>query len=306
MLTSLQRYADDLASSAEGSNQPAYGSALTYYARAHATAKLTDTLSLLTSCCLLHSAAYPAQPLLDPYLASLLTQDRTALHTLTRDDPSAATLLAKALSGYATTRHFYDLRDQNTTASPSTSSLPPLARKRAAAASLLAALESAADCIRGGLYDPAVDSAVPTSCLLALLGETLPLLGLPQRMWTKPQIFTLLRIVEDFATAPQRLRGEADGLLRASVGSFRGVGMGKGKERDLGGSSWDLLASSTLPVQTGGNGKAPVEGAKGWDWRSGLDGLGGGVEVRAQEVVMLVRVALVQEVARGWGGGLGW
>lgn len=310
--------------------QPAYGSALIYYARAHAVSKLKDLLSLLTSCCLLHSAAYPFATDLDTQLASLLSKDRLSLVGLAREDPDAASLLAKSLSGYATVRRFYNLRDQDLTPD-ATTTLRPLDRKREAAKALVAVTESAADCIRGGLYDPAVESVIAVDCVLALLAESLPLLGQPNRLFAKDQVFALLRVVEDFATAPSRIRENAESLMLASVSAYRdhddgmvAAAGGAGnklkkskqslKQSAFGGSSYDLLASSIMPggaaqQKMKGDGKGPQNSGpiqRSWDWRRGLDGLGGGVDAGGKEVLGLLRMALAQEVARGWSGLVSW
>ncbi|KAI7341942.1 hypothetical protein KC354_g16740 [Hortaea werneckii] len=327
-----ERYADNLAFAEEGV-QPAYGSALIYYARAHAVTKLKDLLTLLTSCCLLHSAAYPFATDLDTQLASLLSKDRLSLVGLAREDPDAASLLAKSLSGYATVRRFYYLRDQDL-APDATTTLRPLERKREAAKALVAVTESAADCIRGGLYDPAVESVIAVDCVLALLAESLPLLGQPKRVFTKEQVFGLLRVVEDFATAPSRIRENAESLMLAAVSAYRdhddGVVAGAGgagnklkksrqtlKQSAFGGSSYDLLASSIMPggaqqQKTKGDGSKGAQNStaspiqRSWDWRRGLDGLGGGVDAGGKEVLGLLRMALAQEVARGWSGQVSW
>ena len=131
----FQRYADAISTQ----SPPPYGSALIYYARAHATTQLKQTLSLLISACLLQSAAMPPQASLDPQLTALLSKDRAALVSLSKVDVEAASLLSRHLSGYATLRRFYELRDQDV-ADPASSStatlkskLGPLERKREAA-----------------------------------------------------------------------------------------------------------------------------------------------------------------------------
>lgn len=243
---------------------------------------------------------------MDQQLASLLTKDRPGFVRLARSDPKAATLLSSNFSGYATLRKFYDLRDQDVSQSPSsnTSHLRPLERKREAAKALMAVIESAADCIRGGLFDPEVESAIPADALLVLLGETLPLLSTEQRIFSKNDVYTLLRIVEDFSTAPARIRDRAEDLFRASGSSYRGGGGTdslKKSKSDLStgsGSSYDMLASSVMALSQE-HGK--VQTARGWDWRKGLDGAGG-ASVGSKEVLAVLRLALSQEVARGMTG----
>jgi hypothetical protein len=292
-----QRYADSLADSPQ-----AYGLALTFYARAHAAPKLKDLLSLLTSLSLIQSAAVPSYNELDQQLASLLSKDRPEIVRLARSDPKAATLLSSNFSGYATLRKFYDLRDQDVTSSGAgtTQHLRPLERKREAAKALMAIIESASDCIRGGLFDPEIESAIPADALLILLGETLPLLSIEQRIFTKANIFALLRIVEDFSTAPARIRERAEDLFQASGNAYRGGGLESMKKSrsDLSASSYDMLASSYL-AQSQEKSKAGAQIPRGWDWRKGLDGAGG-TSVSSKEVLAVLRLALSQEVAKSF------
>nr|POE79858.1 nucleoporin nup85 [Quercus suber] len=310
-----ERYADGLATI----SNPSYGSALIYYARAHATAKLHSTLALLTSLCLLHSAAVPDASTMDAQLTSLLSQGRAALVRLSRVDSEAATMLASHISGYASLRRFYELRDQDVVAATEARvAYRPLERKRQAGTALVQVLASAADCIHGGLYDPSVESVVSVDGVLALLGEALPLLGQPTRIFTREQVFTLLRIVEDFATAPGRIRARAEDLLHAAVKAYREPSVStsgllkkshsdaSSRQGGLGGSSWDLLAESVLvqSMESGRSGKGG-EVQRAWDWRRGLDGLGGQT-VGAHQVLLLLRMSLAQEVARGWSGALNW
>ncbi|GIZ42068.1 hypothetical protein CKM354_000534800 [Cercospora kikuchii] len=303
-----ERYADNLAE-----NTQSYGPALIYYARAHAKDKLKDTVSLLTSLSLLHSTAMPTSKNMDAKLSSLLSKNRTALTDLGHSDMEAAELLASHLSGYATLRKFYDLRDQDILAT-SERPLHGLERRRHAAASLFAVLRSAADCIPGGLFDPEAETIIPVEGLLALFGEALPFLGQDKRIFTQQQIFSLLAILEDFVAAPGRIRENSESLLSASLGAYRdevNTGTGpfgkKGKAKRNGkedltksvGSSWELLAESVA--------LDPKKGekiARAWDWRQGI--VQGGIEGKEEEVVKLVREGLVREVASGWGGQINW
>jgi hypothetical protein len=181
-----ERYADNLAKTSQD-----YGSALIYYARAHASQKLHSTIDLLISLCLVQSAAFPPQAIIDPQLDALLNDQHATLHQVARQDSGAAHLLASQLSGYATLRRFYDLRDadssndttvsevehdeETTARRPAT--LRPLARKREAARALMAVVESSAESIRGGLYDAEMQSVVQVDALMALLCEALPLMN---------------------------------------------------------------------------------------------------------------------------------
>lgn len=302
-----ERFADNLA----GRNED-YGAALIYYARAQASSKLKETIVLLTSLSLLHSAAMPVQALLDAKLRGLISEDRHSLKELAKTDLEAATLLSSHLSGYATLRKFYDLRDQDVYIGQGTKVRQPLkslTRRRAAANALFAVLKSAADCLTGGLYDPEVESVVPPDGILALCGEALPLLGSEDRVLTEQQVFGLLAIVEDFVASPSRIKENADSLLRASLtaykdGSSTASGVLKKSRSDLSASSWDMIASQSMMVHSQSSGKhSKIQRA--WDWRKGLIGMGG-AEADANAVVKLVREALVREVAAGWGGKLNW
>lgn len=141
--------------------------------------------------CLVQSAAFPPATTVDAQLDALLNDQHATLHQIARADVTAAQLLASKLSGYATLRRFYDLRDavaQKDGSEPEVeddgetdvrkpSSLRPLARKREAARALMAVIESAADSIRGGLYDAETQSVVQVDALMALLCESLPLMN---------------------------------------------------------------------------------------------------------------------------------
>ena len=93
---------------------------------------------------------------------------------MAEDDAEAAELLQFHLGGYATLRKFYDLRDEEVNLQEGQKpSLRIIARRKAAAAALLAVVASAADSIRGGLYDKTKETVVQVDGLLALLGEAM-------------------------------------------------------------------------------------------------------------------------------------
>ena len=83
-------------------------------------------------------------------------------------------MLHTHLTGYATLRKFYDLRDEEVNLEQGQKPrLRAIARKTAAATALLAVINSAADSIHGGLYDEDRGSIVQVDGLLALLGEAM-------------------------------------------------------------------------------------------------------------------------------------
>ena len=89
-------------------------------------------------------------------------------------DPKAAEMLHTYLTGYATLRKFYDLRDEEVNGEKDQNPRAKgKARKTAAATALLAVINSAADNIQGGLFDENRGSVVQVDGLLSLLGEAL-------------------------------------------------------------------------------------------------------------------------------------
>ena len=103
-----------------------------------------------------------------------MSEPADSLATIADLDAEAAVLLQQYLGGYATLRKFYDLRDEEVNLKKGQKpSLRPIARKKAAAASLLTVIASAADNIQGSLYDETQSAIVQVDGLLALLGEAM-------------------------------------------------------------------------------------------------------------------------------------
>lgn len=128
----------------------------------------------MVSLSVVQSLAFPPLSSLDHNLKALITWPKESLDQLAQLDEEAAAILHTYLTGYATLRNFYDLRDeevrQGESGAPSST---PVARKKTAVAALLAVINSAADSIHGGLYDEHRGSVVQVDGLLALLGEAL-------------------------------------------------------------------------------------------------------------------------------------
>lgn len=143
--------------------------ALLYYARARNVKKVKDVLEMLMSHCLVQSISFPSAALWDERLGQILLQPSETLGLISQVDPAAAEILATNMSGYATLRKFYDLRDEEVNQRPT---LRTSARKKAAAASLLSVIASSANNIEGGLYD-GNSAVVPVNCLMVLLGEAM-------------------------------------------------------------------------------------------------------------------------------------
>lgn len=104
----------------------------------------------------------------------MIFEPERSLNQLAQVDPKAAELLHTHLTGYASLRRFYDLRDEEVTLKGSQKpKLRIIARKDAAANALVAVINSAADSIHGGLYDGDRGAVVQVDGLLALLGESM-------------------------------------------------------------------------------------------------------------------------------------
>lgn len=135
---------------------------------------MKDVLDLLVSLSVVQSLAFPPLPSLDHNLKALISWPKESLDQLAELDGEAAAILHTYLTGYATLRNFYDLRDEEVhLGEGETPNSTPLARKKAAVVALLAVINSAADSIHGGLYDEHRGSVVQVDGLLALLGEAL-------------------------------------------------------------------------------------------------------------------------------------
>ena len=122
------------------------------------------------------------------------------LGTVAFHDQEAASMLHLYLTGYATLRKFYDLRDEEYNCEEGEKPrLRPLARKRAAAATLIAVIKSASDSIYGGLYDESRDSVIHVDGLLALLGEAVIFVN---RMYPFPSQCRALSFLEKSVVKP--------------------------------------------------------------------------------------------------------
>ncbi|KEQ77516.1 hypothetical protein M436DRAFT_35060 [Aureobasidium namibiae CBS 147.97] len=314
-----ERYADDLAASSQD-----YGSALIYYARAHASQKLRSTIDLLISLCLVQSAAFPPQAIIDPQLDALLNDQHATLHQVARQDVAAAQLLASQLSGYATLRRFYDLRDADAAkdaAEADPGMLRPLARKREAARALMAVIESAADSIRGGLYDPEAQSVVQVDALMALLCEALPLMNQTKQILKTPHLLTLIRAIEDLETITPGIYAQNSAVFSAAINSYLSNSSSpttltpSSSTPDLSKSiaglkqsvSWNMVKSSgSIASEQNGNGGDSSAGVMGgyqvqraWDWRVGAVHMKGKA-VQPKDVMRVLRCQVAVEMGKVW------
>jgi hypothetical protein len=227
-------------------------------------------------------------------------------------DEEAADKITAWISGYATLRKFYDLRDQpvdlKNDDDPEDSTL---SNKRSAAEALLAVVSSAADSIRGGLYDPSVEVVVPVDGLLVLLGEALPLLDGSLRIFSLPQLFAILSAVEDLQTIGPRIYASTEDVFQSALENVYGSdipsprallrketsGMTASSQFSMVGSS--LLSSKEMGTvaSSEGSGVLVKSGTvkRGWDWRKGLR-----KNITGEDVLRILRLQISLEVAKAW------
>ncbi|KAI1003708.1 Nucleoporin [Podosphaera aphanis] len=278
--SAAQSYADELA---EQSSK--YGEALYYYALAHQESKVKEVLAMLMSHSLVQSRAYPSAADLDPYLRDLIASPKKALSDMASQDVEAARLLHKSLSGYATLRTFYDLRDRD------------LARKSDAALPLITVISSSSDNIRGGLYDSESSAVVNTEFLLALLGEASVLINQADFSLTAPQIDVLLRAIEDLQTVPTHVYAACVDFLN-TVLAFDHPHKGPMSVDNLRKSTTSHNGASHFSKSlTNARAGSRAEGAekRGWDWREGMvPGITG------EDLLKKLRLGLAKDLARTW------
>lgn len=169
--------------------------------------------------CLIKSIAYPPLADLDQSLSSLITSPKPTLTKLANQDTEAAAILSQHLSGYATIRKFYDLRDEDMLSKKGEKPTSrPMARKRAAAAALMVVISSAASSIQGGLYDADIETVIQVDVLLLLFSEALVFLNEPERTLSLRHLYDLLAAIEDFETSGALIRNQCEEVLRTAQG----------------------------------------------------------------------------------------
>lgn len=275
-----------------------FGEALWYYALAHRPGKVRDVLNTLMSISLVESTCYPQDSELDDVLKRLLKERQVTLEQFAKTDLEAAELLGKMLSGYATLRRFYKLRDEDGKANKKS-----LLRRQQAAAALTAVIASADDNIRGGLYDDTRDAVVSEDFLLALIGEASVFVDQSPPVITLDQIDTLLKAIEDIQTVGSRVYDASDEFFKLVLASGQGKGstpadLLKQSTSSLGGS-FMMTGSSMIASQLhqsvvkSGVMKGPVK--RTWDWRTGVFSASSSHDVLAQ-----VRLGLTRDLANLW------
>ncbi|KAF3037924.1 hypothetical protein E8E12_002860 [Didymella heteroderae] len=294
------KYADHLRA-----NTHNYGDTLLYYARAHSAQKIQEVLRVLVAHCLIKSTAYPPVGDLDTSLRSLITTPKQTLTRLAAQDTEAARILSQHLSGYATIRKFYDLRD-------STPSSPSLTVRRQAAAALLVIIGSAASSIQGGLYDADTETVVAVDVLLPLLGESLVFLGQPKRVLTLRHLYDLLAAIEDWDTSGALVKAQCEEVLATTLAAAWGERPPEPRSAlqksvsALSGSTFSLIGSqdfsqdgqsvdSSAVLVKGGK---VEDGRRGWDWRRGFPRGATGTDL-----LRVLRLGVAREIARAFAEG---
>lgn len=298
-----ESYANSLA---EGSHR--YGEALWYYALSHKNQKVKDVLDLLISFSLIQSTAYPPESESDDHLRHLIADPKTALNELSQMDGPAAELLHRMLSGYATLRKFYDLRDAEVL--QSTNNKPQkgrIARKIEAASALMAVITSSDDNIRGGLYDEECGAVVSVDFLLALLGEAMVFVNQPDFAITTSQIDILLKAIEDLQAVGPRVYSACTEFLQTVVASGQGLKgssptdmLRKSTSNVSGTSSFSMVGSSMLASQlkqSMSSSGVLVKGniKRGWDWRQGIS-----ADTSGDTLLRILRLGLAKSLANAW------
>lgn len=307
----MGRHAEDTAESyadylAEGSHR--YGEALWYYALAHKGQKVKDVLDLLISFSLIQSTAYPSEAELDDHLKNLISSPGTTLTEMSQMDLEAAELLKKSLSGYATLRRFYDIRDEEIASNSQKPRRGAYARKSEAANALMAVIISSDDNIRGGLYDEDRDAVVSVDFLLALLGEAMVFINQPDYTATVSQINILLKAIEDVQAVGPRVYSACTEFLQTVVASGQGLkgssptDMLRKTNSNISGTSgsFSMVGSSMLASQlkqSMSSSGVMVKGnvKRGWDWRRGIS-----AGTSGEDLLRILRLGLAKDLAKAW------
>ncbi|KAK4449164.1 nucleoporin NUP85 [Podospora aff. communis PSN243] len=284
-----------------------YGEAMWYYALAHRPNKVRDVMNLLISYSLVQSTAYPPTSELDPYLQRLLADRNKTLEECAKQDLEAAELLGKMLSGYASLRQFYDIRD---------SEILDTAARQQAAAALVSVIASSDDNIRGGLYDQSRDGIVSEDFLLALLGEATAFVTNPDNTnihhgrpsepaITLDHIDTMLKALEDLHEVGDRVKSACEEFLQvvlaAAPGGLKGSTPADLLKKSTGNvsGSYVLGGSSVMVSQLQkslGPGAGPAKNVKrSWDWRKDM-----AADTKGEDVIRRLRLGLAKDLAGLW------
>jgi hypothetical protein len=267
---------------------------------------------VLVAHCLIKSMAYPPPSELDEALSSLITSPKQTLTKLASLDSEAASMLSNHLSGYATIRKFYDLRDQELVLPDGEKPAHrPMARKRAAANALSVIIASASSSIRGGLYDPEIETVVQVDVLLPLLGEALVFVNQPKRTLTLRHLYSLLAAIEDLDTAPSMIRTQCEEVLSTTLSAAHDSSSNaqynlqkSTSNLTTASSQFSLIEFGSADAQSTENSAILVRGGgvdeskRAWDWRRGFH-----KGAKGEDVLSVLRLGVAREMARAFAEG---
>ncbi|KAK5095895.1 hypothetical protein LTR70_003214 [Exophiala xenobiotica] len=291
-----------------------YGTALLCYARSQAEGKVQKLIELLNSYCLVQSKAYPPEPEIDEALSKLVSNPRQALAGIAEADPQAVEILQFYLVGYACLRRYYTARDSSLASSKTS-------QKKVAAKALVAAINSAADSIYGGLYDPSRQQAIQVDGLLTLLGEATALTAEQNnnnRIFTSEQLYAILAAIEDLQTVSDRVYAVAEDCLSASLRQYHGslppsphamlkksISSGTNSNFSFSMMGSEMLAQSSESLGGKSLGSGVLVGGskdndidkddvqRGWDWRSYFKGQ----DTTGADILRYLRRNIAQELS---------
>lgn len=237
---------------------------------------------------------------MDEHLKRLITSPRTVLKEMMGLDPEAADILRQWLSGYATLRKFYQIRDAGVESENKVSQTS----KAEAASALIMVITSSDDNIRGGLYDEHRGAVVDVDFLLALLGEAMVFVDQSGSLSLTPyQIEILLKSIEDLETVGERVYGACDEFFKTVMASTPGLkgsnpmDLLKKSTSSLSGSSYSMVGSSMLASQFNksiqSSGLLKENAKRGWDWRKGLTAV-----ISSKDVLRIMRYGLAKDLAK--------
>jgi len=270
-------------------------------------------LRVLVAHCLIKSTAYPPLDELDESLNSLITSPKQTLTKLASLDSEAASLLSNHLSGYATIRKYYDLRDEEVLLKPGEKPAHrPMARKRAAANALMVIIASASSSIRGGLYDPEIETVVQVDVLLPLLGEALIFVNQPKRTLTLRHLYDLLAAIEDLDTAPSMIRTQCEEVLATTLLSAHDPNASQQLSKSTSNlttasSQYSLIGSIDFGSADGQSAEGSTvfvkgghvdDSKRGWDWRKGFP-----KGAKSEDIIAVLRLGVAREIGRAFAEG---
>ena len=264
----------------------------------------------------------PASSSLDNNLRALVETPRESLAVLRDIDAEAAQLVHHHLTGYASLRRYYDLRDADSSINKGLMAGPrPIARRKAAISTLIAVVNSAADNIHGGLFDEDRGSIVPIDGLLALLGEALVFVDQPERELSLSQCLDLLKAIEDLQTVTSSVYEQCEECFRCTLANSRSQQKAPDAREMLkksisnmtsSSSAFSLVGSSLIGSDTResmgseacmvnmveSSNAAIAKGdevRRGWDWRTRMS-----PDNTGTDLLRILRLGLAKDIARAW------